>query len=222
MPPSDDLFILLPVKKLTTSKTRLSPVLSPEERSRLTLLMLEDVIKSVSGQQNAFVVTGDQTVGTFAIEHGLGLIESGLGDLNADLVYARTRCIAAGASSILFLLPDLPTLSTRDIEGMIELGRDAPSAVVAPSRDGGTNALLLSPCDLIEPAFGYMSLERHVRELRAVSVEPSVYSSLGTELDIDTPEDARILLEIGGRFCGGARALSYLKEIGESRLGGVL
>ncbi len=216
----DEPYILLPVKGLGASKTRLSPILSADERGRLTLLMLEDVMESVGGYRNAYVVTGDAVVDAFSREHSFRVIESNLGDLNADLAYARSRCVAAGASSLLYLLPDLPALKADDVGRMTELSGDAPSAVIGPSRDGGTNALLLKPCTLIEPSFGRLSLERPKRSLRQVGVEPKIYSSLGTELDLDSPEDARRLIEIGVQLRGGGRALSYLNEIGAERLGG--
>jgi len=218
----EETYILLPVKRLSASKTRLSPILRAEERSKLTLLMLEDVMEVVIGYGNAFVVTKDEVVGTFAKERGLSVIDSRFGDLNADLVYARSRCTLTETKNILFLLPDLPAVTADDIEGITELGGKAPSAVIAPSKDGGTNALLLRPSDLIDPGFGSLSFERHVKNLRKLGVEPSVYSSLGTELDLDTPEDAKKLLEIGWRSRAKSRALSYLMEIGASRPSRVL
>ena len=68
-------------------------------------------------------------------------------------------------------------------------------------RFSGTNALLLSPPAVIEPAFGPASLEAHVRAARSAdaSVQLVIDPQLG--FDLDTPEDlervdASVLLEL--------------------------
>jgi 2-phospho-L-lactate guanylyltransferase len=59
-----------------------------------------------------------------------------------------------------------------------------------PDRHGaGTNALLLSPPDVIEPSFGPGSCERHVSAARAGGVSCSVDPLASLALDVDTPKD---------------------------------
>jgi 2-phospho-L-lactate guanylyltransferase (CobY/MobA/RfbA family) len=62
--------------------------------------------------------------------------------------------------------------------------------VVAPSdaRDG-TNALLLSPPGVIEPAFGPSSLEAHLRAAAAVGASVQVVADPELGFDLDTPDD---------------------------------
>ncbi len=63
--------------------------------------------------------------------------------------------------------------------------------VIVPDRHGtGTNALLLTPPDAIEPAFGPGSFARH-RELAGTA---GVAELPSLTLDIDTPEDLATLL----------------------------
>jgi len=212
MPAIDEPVILLPVKGLGTSKTRLSPILSVGERAKLTLLLLWDVLECFEKYRNRFVVTSDGEVAAFARDHGSGVIESYFGDLNSDLAFARSRCTKEGGASVLYLLPDLPTLTRMDVDAMVGLEGKHPSTVVAPSKDGGTNALLLKPCDLIEPLFGTKSLERHLSRLMAVGVEPEIYSSMGTSFDLDTETDLMRLIELAQSTEKG-RAVSYLLSL---------
>jgi 2-phospho-L-lactate guanylyltransferase len=61
---------------------------------------------------------------------------------------------------------------------------------IVPSRDGkGTNALAVSPPDLIPFHFGDSSFEPHCAAARALGIEPRVLRLPGLGLDIDTPDD---------------------------------
>ena len=67
---------------------------------------------------------------------------------------------------------------------------DRPSVVLAPDRHGrGTNALLLDPPDVIDPAFGGDSRAGHAW-LAVVGRHPRSWRLAGVlALDLDTPDD---------------------------------
>ena len=65
---------------------------------------------------------------------------------------------------------------------------------VVPSRDGaGTNALLLSPPDAMQPEFGEGSFVRHVAQAVALGLEFRVLRLPGIAADIDEPRDLDVL-----------------------------
>ena len=66
-----------------------------------------------------------------------------------------------------------------------------------PDRHGtGTNALLLTPPDVIEPSFGEGSRARHERLAQRGRARPSASPrSPSLMLDVDTPEDLDALAE---------------------------
>jgi 2-phospho-L-lactate guanylyltransferase len=65
---------------------------------------------------------------------------------------------------------------------------------VAPSdARSGTNALLLSPPDVIEPCFGSASFEAHVRAAAKADASLQVVTDTGLGFDLDTPEDLELL-----------------------------
>ena len=79
---------------------------------------------------------------------------------------------------------DLPLLEESDVLALVD-GADT-DAVVAPSIDGGTNAILgHSPIDF---AYGPGSFARHLHRLRARS-PVSVVVRRGLALDLDSPSD---------------------------------
>ena len=208
------IFAVIPVKLLRDSKSRLSGILDSEQRQFLTLLMLEDVVAAIQLSrltERILVVTPDEQVIRFA--HGLGVesFESNYSDLNSDLECAIAWCIEKEAESVLVILADIPTLSEADLRNIVVPLLQYPNAVLSPSKDGGTNVLLLHPCGLIRPCFGVSSFKRHLGELKSVSAEVSVYKSDGTSLDIDTPEDIRELLRSSTSY--HLKSLSYLRTL---------
>ena len=75
-------------------------------------------------------------------------------------------------------------------DAALAAGGGRPVVAIAPAdARRGTNALLLSPPDVIEPQFGDASLEAHLRAAAEAdaSVQLVVDPALG--FDLDTPDD---------------------------------
>jgi 2-phospho-L-lactate guanylyltransferase len=122
----------------------------------------------------------------------VGLVERAPG-LNAAIEAARSLAVARGASAILVLPADLPSVSATAVDDIVERGSvlTAPDAIVVlvPDRHGtGTNALLVSPPDAIDPAFGVGSRAQHARR---ADVARARYEEIDgpLSLDLDTPAD---------------------------------
>jgi len=74
------------------------------------------------------------------------------------------------------------------------LASAARSVTIVPDRHGtGTNALLLSPPDAIDPSFGPGSRDRHVAAAERAGVPHRVQEVPGLALDVDTPGDLAAL-----------------------------
>jgi 2-phospho-L-lactate guanylyltransferase len=189
-------YCLIPAKPYAESKSRLAPLLSPEERaalSRWLLLRTARLARAVVSE--VVVVSRDRALLADARAEGAwGLLETETG-LNPALTQAARFTGEKGATGVLVLPADLPLLTARDLETILALGDTPPAAVIAPCRrETGTNALLVRPTDLIPFAFGPDSFAAHCAAARAAGVEPVVYRSPTIALDLDTPED----WEIGG------------------------
>jgi 2-phospho-L-lactate guanylyltransferase len=96
---------------------------------------------------------------------------------------------------------------------------DTRGVVIVPDRHGtGTNALVLSPPDAIEPAFGPGSFARHVAAAEAAGVPHRVEEVPGLALDVDTPDDlaelAAALESRRGQAPSTRGALSQLERAG--------
>jgi 2-phospho-L-lactate guanylyltransferase len=76
--------------------------------------------------------------------------------------------------------------------------------VIVPDRHGsGTNALLLSPPDVVAPSFGAGSFARHAARARAAGAMVQVCELPSLGLDVDTPDDLAALRAALDRRPGG-------------------
>jgi 2-phospho-L-lactate guanylyltransferase len=115
---------------------------------------------------------------------------------------------AAHADRVLLVPGDCPALDPTEVEAL--LAHTEP-VVIVPDRHGtGTNALLLTPPDVIAPAFGEGSFARH-SALAGEHVAVAQVRSLG--LDVDTPDDlAALRRALAARSFGAARTRALLEQ----------
>ncbi len=191
-------FAIVPVKSLKASKRRLSAVLNPQERKLLTLAMLEDVLKALNSSvvHEIVVVSTDSTVRQVANKFGASYISANQKALNPAIEEATEWCVRKHADSVLILPADIPLVSPKDIDRIVELSSEGASLVLSPSRDGGTNALFKSPPNLIRSRFGPNSFMKHVRDAHNKGIHVKFHCSVGIATDIDSAQDLRKLLEI--------------------------
>jgi 2-phospho-L-lactate guanylyltransferase len=187
-------FAIVPVKALGEAKRRLAPALAPAARRRLVLTMLEDVLAllgDVGPIARTLVVTPDADVAAVATGHGAVVVdEEGPSDLNSavrrGLAYARRR----GAERALVIPADVPLATRAEVRSVLASAPTGPArqVVIVPSEAGeGTNALLLTPTDVFEPAFGEGSFVRHVAQAVALGLDFRVLRLPGLGADIDQP-----------------------------------
>ncbi len=196
------IFAVLPVKAPSNAKQRLSGLLSSAERTALARAMYEEVLAVLMAAKNAargidqvVVATSDEPTAHRARRAGALVFEEQeqLGHSHSANAAAR-RAMALGARTVLLLPIDVPLVQRAEIE---ELAAAASrfGAVIVPSFDGtGTNALALTPPDLMDAGFGPNSFVRHLERARATGATVEVLRPPGLVLDIDTPEDAAELL----------------------------
>lgn len=187
-----NLWLVAPVKPLGQGKRRLASVLTPADRAALVRRLLDHVLITARASPllaGMIVVSRDPVVLQLAAGLGArGVVEHGAG-LNRSLDQARTAALGLGATGLLVLPADLPLLSPADLDTLCDLALAGAQVVIAPSRDGGTNGLLLTPPDCIRFAFGRHSATRHRRLARGAGLTCAVYHSDTLAVDIDRPED---------------------------------
>ena len=187
---------IVPVGAIEGAKSRLGAVLDAEERRDLALRLAAGTIGAAvatPGIDETLVVTPDDEVRELALRAGARPLRQRGGGLNDGLRQARHEAIAAGADAVLVVPIDIPQVTPERLAQVIaHSGGDGPLVAIVPDRHGrGTNALFLSPPDVIEFCFGGDSKDAHIGAARAAGARVEVLDGPLT-LDIDTPEDLLI------------------------------
>jgi 2-phospho-L-lactate guanylyltransferase len=208
------------VKSFGAAKQRLGAVLGTGSRQALAQAMFSDVLSTlrrVPGLDEIALVTADRAAESAASGKRVTVLrdDAQAGQSRAALVGIR-YALEAGYERALLVPGDTPLLQPGELEGLIAA---KPPLVIVPDRHGtGTNALVLSPPDVIAPAFGPDSLARHVAAAEAVGVAHRVEAVPGLALDVDTPDDlAELAAALEGRrgLAPSTRgALSQLERAG--------
>jgi len=188
------LWAIVPVKPLRRGKSRLSDVLTEDERADLNRRLLAhtlDTLKSIREIEHVLVISRDPAALALSREHGARTVqEDGAPHLNVALARATVVAQNYATRGVLIIPADLPLITPEDVRLMLERVKDPPVVVVAPDRRRqGTNALLVCPAGLIEYDFGPGSFQRHCERARAVGARLEILELPSLALDMDLPED---------------------------------
>lgn len=181
---------LLPVKRLDEAKQRLLPHVTEDDRVTIARALFEDALDLCASFPviEWWVLSDDDEVRSAAKARGFSLaVDDGKG-LNTALESGIRTVTEAGAGSVMIIPTDVPLAWAGDLQDIADTGATS-SIVVVPSRDGGTNALYLSPGDVIKPSFGEFSFKAHLAEAERLGIRCSMLALPRLELDIDTIED---------------------------------
>ncbi|MGD0198308.1 MAG: 2-phospho-L-lactate guanylyltransferase [Solirubrobacteraceae bacterium] len=190
---------ILPVKRFALAKQRLSERLRPEDRRALAEAMVTDVLavlvvaKRLNG---VLVVTNEPAVAAVAQRLGAEVTpDRAEAGQSAAASIGVAEALRRGVARVLLVPGDCPALDGDELDELLAHDASGARVVIVPDRHGqGTNALLLSPPDVIEPAFGPGSFERHSSLAASAGAECVVARPPTLLLDIDTPADLAALL----------------------------
>jgi 2-phospho-L-lactate guanylyltransferase len=187
---------IVPVKGLTDANGRLKSILSLAERTRLAEALFLDLIVKLPRSRcidDLLIVTSDEAVARQArwFGHWVLVQDRDNGHSAAAIAGARAA-IEEGAQRVAMLPVDCPMLDIEELDRHV--GRSPRTVLIVPDRHGtGTNALVLTPPDVFEPAFGPDSCARHVSRARASEISFALEEVESLSADLDDPEDFELL-----------------------------
>jgi len=214
---------ILPVKRFGAAKFRLGDELSGGTKRALAEAMMTDVLMALrrtKAVSEVLLVTAEPAAEAIGRGYGANVLhdDHDAGQSPATLIGVE-HAIESGATRVLLVPGDCPALDPAELEELLDRADDEPSVVIVPDRHGsGTNALLLTPPDVIEPAFGPDSRARHEQAASAAGVACSVEDVQTLALDVDTVEDlAALRVALATRRGGAAHTRGMLSRLAGTR-----
>jgi 2-phospho-L-lactate guanylyltransferase len=200
---------VIPYKK-ARAKSRLSPVLSQEQREELVELMLCQVLESV---KEAGIETIDILSPTM---YGLEDIRDARIFLDKrDLNGALNSYLEQAEEPVLIVMADLPLLSPRHIREITSTKKDI---CIVPGKGGGTNVLFIRNPSSYRVRYYGSSFLTHYSIASEAGQTVEVYDSFLASTDIDEPEDLVELLIHGKGASKDYISRKFRLEISKGRV----
>jgi 2-phospho-L-lactate guanylyltransferase len=200
---------ILPVKRFEAAKARLGDELSGGTRRALTEAMVTDVLMALRRTQavhEVLLITSEPAAEAIGRGYGGSVLHDDLeAGQSAAAQIGIAHALELGATRVLLVPGDCPALDPAELTALLDRPQVGRSVTIVPDRHGsGTNALLLTPPDVIEPAFGPGSRERHEAAAAAAGVTCTVEVVPTLALDVDTADDLAALRQALAERRGGA------------------
>ena len=195
--------ILIPVKNLSSAKQRLASVLDQSARTQLAQAMLHDVVATLAAwtrRPACALVTSDPFALELARKYDFEIISDPANPGETGAIEMATRvCVEREVDFTLIIPADIPLIDVSELDQILDHVPDQGSLLV-PAADGrGTNAAFRRPADLFPLRFGNDSFRPHLAAARATGKPCEVLQLPGIALDVDNPEDLRLLLAHPGK-----------------------
>lgn len=204
---------LVPVRAFSSAKTRLAPAVSPAGREELARAMLSDVLAVLSRSaalQGILIVSGDAEVARLGADYGVAtLLDPIDAGTNAAVQLGLDHLKSVGSGPAVVVQSDIPLLTDAEFSGIVAALDDHDMAIAPARRDRGTNVLALSRPDILAPAFGERSFERHMASAAALSMRVAVLDLPGAGHDVDVPSD----LSFGVGRGAGSHTMAALRRL---------
>jgi 2-phospho-L-lactate/phosphoenolpyruvate guanylyltransferase len=213
---------ILPIKTFDEAKQRLRAELDPTPRRALVEAMFSDVLIALRRAKlvdQVLVVSADNVAQRIAGGYDAMVVEDEDLGHNQAAVRGAARALELGVDRVLMVPGDCPLLSPTELDELLGRPVASPSVLVVPDRHGtGTNALVLTPPDALQPAFGPGSHDRHHEHANTAGIHVETVEVASLALDIDTPEDLAAVEATLERTRGGAaHTRGMLRQLLRSR-----
>lgn len=212
--------VIIPVKDLRSSKSRLAHTLPVEARQSLMAALLSDLLHMLKHSalvKNVTLVTRCPDVSLLAAQHHcnvLNLEEDRC--LNSGINAAIAALTARGTAQALILHADLPLATSSDIDDIISAHQNNAAAItlIPDNHSNGTNAMLLTLPTAMQFFYGSNSYNAHSNFCRTQGISEQTVYNAHVGSDIDLWQDFAPLLSL--RTAGTRPQLSHwLEQYGE-------
>ena len=201
------MWAVVPLKPPSLAKSRLSAVLTPDERRAWFFHMAQraiDALRATRGIERVIVITADAEVARFAQQHGAEVLAESRAQGTAQAFdTALAQLQSPSMKGVLMMAGDLPLVSTPALETLVDAAARHEVVIVPDRLRRGTNALACSPANAIPPCFGDDSYAQHLAAARAAHRSYCTLELDALALDIDVPDDIEQLRRLPADLTAG-------------------
>lgn len=188
------LSIVIPMKSPERSKSRLAKVLSRNQRKKLALSLFERNLcffRDKYPQHNLLVVTESPRIQDIAEGYGAEVLleTEKLAGLNAAVSLAAEYNAERGVETQLVIPGDIQAIDFGEIETLLSYRVANRSVIVCPAYDGGTNAIMTTPPNVMPFSFGPGSSQIHLLAGFQAGLNTRRLYLESLSFDVDRPED---------------------------------
>ena len=185
--------VIIPVKKFSDSKNRLSSVLTLEEKKELVRCMLFDVcdvlIKS-SYLNGVAIVTSEKEISEYKnYDKIIHLKESYNSGVNNAVEIGNKYFIKEGFDATIVIPGDIPLIDDQVLNKLFEQVNNNQVIITPSRREDGTNLLFRNPPDIIQTSYDDNSYSTHLKTIKDNNLQYLIYLEDVIRLDLDEPED---------------------------------
>jgi 2-phospho-L-lactate guanylyltransferase len=187
---------LIPYKP-KNPKTRLSSLLSQEEREQFAAAMLEDVKAAVKDALCSPVLVCSELFDSEDVQVTI---------TDTDLSGSINAILPQNVGPTLIIIADLPLADAVSVRRLRSPDKDH---AIAPGRGGGTNAIFMKEPHKFHVDYYGASFLKHMKIAEEAGLSVEVIDSFRLHTDIDEPWDLAELL-----IHGTGKSRAYLEELG--------
>ncbi|NIB38409.1 5-amino-6-(D-ribitylamino)uracil--L-tyrosine 4-hydroxyphenyl transferase CofH [Pseudomaricurvus alkylphenolicus] len=194
------MWAIVPVKSFGSYKTRLSSVLSEDQRREFMQAMCKDVVDELNALEfvdRVKVVCSNSDFFQLPLPEGCELLALPQDrDLNSAISAALEDAASAGVERAMVVHADLPLIDSRELSAIVHEAEGAELVLVPCADNEGTNAILVDTGCGFSPSYGRNSFQCHLEAATAVGLRVKVIRSKALGVDIDTPEQLEKLIKV--------------------------
>lgn len=189
---------VIPMKSLHSAKSRLSNILTAQQRKNLAMYLLNATIKELKKSNfisEIIIVSNDKAVKNYSCLNNLKFIKDSEEGVNKAVILADNYCIDNGINANIVIPHDLPFISAKEIDKICTMSNKYHKCIIiCPSkRFDGTNILFRKPPDVIKTHYDDNSYMNHLKEAYKFKIPIESLDIVKLRFDLDTKED---LLEL--------------------------
>lgn len=199
--------VIVPIKRFSQAKSRLSGQFTPEMRIALARALAEAVLWELANMaelSGVVIASSEPEAEELAKRYGFGLVpdDKDAQGLNAILARVINQLAAVGIQDVGVVFSDLPLFDRAEFSRIIRYhkkGAERQLTIVSDRMGDGTNIRLTRPVGLVPECYGTGSASAHRAAAQRVGAEITIFPSRKLWLDIDQPQDISLVLAEAAR-----------------------